>query len=243
MGHVFRHAGQVVVLYLKGIVAIFRQTVAVFRQELVVVQLRLNVLMRWIRGPLAGEMHHFTDEKVSLRAVGAVKEGAYQTGRALVHLTGAALLIRAQAVLRTQQTSCEITLVFRAGNGDFHVVFGRNCHLGVLRNVQQDRTLVEHVTAGNGLRLAVPLEGHAAAHQVVNDLLRVVEVHHVARCHLDNTELHAHHFRVLDCGDHAVVALIEGGLVRIFHNSCSSFLCSIPYYISEAARPKTGGSY
>ena len=177
-------------------------------------------------------MHHFTDKEVGFRAVGAVKEGAYQTGRTLVHLTGAALLIRAQAVLRTQQTSCEITLVFRAGNGDFHIVFGRNCHLGVLRNMQQDCTLVEHITAGNGLGLAVPCEGHAAAHQVVNDLLRIVEVHHIAGCHLDHAELHAHHFRMLNCRNHAVIALIEGGLVRIFHNSCSSFLCSIPDCVS-----------
>ena len=187
-------------------------------------------------------MHNFTDEKVGFRAVGAVKEGTYHTGRALVHLTGAALLVRAQAVLRTQQTRREIALVLGAGNRDFYIAVRLDGNLGVLRNVQQNCALVEHIFAGNGLGIAVPLEGDRAAHQVVNDLLRVVKVHHIARCHLDNTELHAHHFRVLDCGNHAVVALVEGRLVRIFHNSCSSFLCSIPYYIREAARPKTGGS-
>ena len=188
--------------------------------------------MRRIRGPLAGEMHHFTDKEVGFRAVGAVKERAHQTSRALVHLTGAALLIRAQAVLRTQQTSREIALVFRAGYCNLRVTLGRDGHSGILRHMQQDRTLMEHVFAGNGLGIAVPCEGHAAAHQVVNNLLRIVEVHHIAGCHLDHAELHAHHFRMLNCRNHAVIALIEGGLVRIFHNSCSSFLCSIPDCIS-----------
>ena len=217
MGNILRHTSQIIVLYLKCVIAVLSQTIAVFRQELVVIQLRLYMLMRWVRRPLAWEVHYFADEEIGLRAVGAIKESTNQTGGTLVHLTCAALLVCAQAVLRTHEAGSKAALVFGACHCDFCVCAASDGDSGVLRNVQQNCTLMEAVLTGYGLGLAFPSEGDCAAHQIVNNFLCIVKIHDVACCHLDNAELHAHHFRIIYCGNHLIIALVKWGFCCVFH--------------------------
>ena len=97
---------------------------------------------------------------------------------------------------------------------------------------------MEAVLALYGLALAVPCEGHPAGEQVVNDLLRIVKVHHVARRHLDNAELHPHHLRVLDRGDHLVIALLKRAFARVFHGFFAPFS---QFCVAESRPLCTGG--
>ena len=175
------------------------------------------MLMRRVRRPLAREVYHFTDEEIGLRAVGAIKERANQTGGALVHLTCAALLVCTQAVLRTHEAGSKAALVFGACHCDFCVCAASDGNSGVLRNMQQNSAPMEAVLARYGLGLAFPSEGNRAAHQIINNFLCVVKVHDVARRHLDNAELHAHHFRIVYCGNHLIIALVKRGLCCVFH--------------------------
>ena len=79
---------------------------------------------------------------------------------------------------------------------------------------------------------------HLDVYKRQNDLLRIVKVHHVARRHLDNAELHPHHLRVLDRGDHLVIALLKRAFARVFHGFFAPFS---QFCVAESRPLCTGG--
>ena len=158
--------------------------------EAVEVALRLRMMMRRVRGPLARQVDNFAQNHVGVRRVVQIEAGAYITLDA-AHQLALVAACPGIGVFRLVHLAREGLFVQSLLDVDVARTVRDDLELYALANVQAGRVVIERIRTVYVVGLILPLDGALAVeYQCCNFLLRLLAAPGVAVFHHEESNVH-----------------------------------------------------